>query len=89
MKSLIPANLIAGFKACGIYPFDRNAVKAVPILEINGSKKASDNLEKTSKAKALPEKDTPVAGIAKDTSEGLDTESEDEIFSAEQEQLFT
>ena len=44
LKSLIPANLIAGFKTCGIYQFDRNTVKAVLIFDTNGIKKASKKL---------------------------------------------
>ena len=30
LKSLVPANLIAGFKTCGICPLNRKALKAVP-----------------------------------------------------------
>ena len=29
LKSLVPANLISGFKTCGIYPLNRNAVKPI------------------------------------------------------------
>ena len=80
LKSLTPANLIAGFKTCGVFPFDRNAVKAVPTHEMNTlpSEKSAGNFEKTAEA------------VAKNMSEELVvTEKEDtEIFSAEQEQLF-
>ena len=34
LQSLVPANLISGFKTCGIYPLNRNAVK--PVGDING-----------------------------------------------------
>ena len=30
LKSLTPANMISGFKTCGIYPYNRKAVRAVP-----------------------------------------------------------
>ena len=84
LKSLIPANLIAGFKTCGIYPFDRNAVKAVPIFDTSGNDKAS---EKTLEPEMLSNESTEDSRIT-NTEVGFDAES-DEIFSTEQIQLFT
>ena len=37
LKSLVPANLIAGFKTCGICPLNRNALKAVPYCSSSSS----------------------------------------------------
>ena len=37
LKSLVPANLIAGFKTCGIYPLNRKALRAVPTCNSGGS----------------------------------------------------
>ena len=84
LKSLIPANLIAGFKTCGIYPFDRNAVKAVPIFDTSDNDKAS---EKTLETETLSNESTEDSRIT-NTVVGFDAES-DEIFSTEQIQLFT
>ena len=84
LKSLIPANLIAGFKTCGIYPFDRNAVKAVPIFDTNGIEKVSKRTLETemlSNESALDSQTT-------NTEVEFDAES-GELFSAEQIQLFT
>ena len=42
LKSLVPANLIAGFKICGICPLNRKALKAVPYC--SGSSNSDDEV---------------------------------------------
>ena len=50
LKSLVPANLIAGFKTCGIYPLHRKALRAVPTSNSGGNEeKVVDKPAGTSK----------------------------------------
>ena len=84
LKSLIPANLIAGFKTCGIYPFDRNAVKAVPIFDINATEKTSKKTLETEMLSNESAEDSRITHTEVEFDAGSG-----ESFSAEQIQLIT
>ena len=43
LLSLTPANIVSGFKKCGIYPFNRNAI-VIPLLT-ESSREADDSQE--------------------------------------------
>ena len=87
LKSLTPANLIAGFKVCDIHPFNRNALKAVPTHEINASEQTTAGIEKTTTGRTLL---TLEHEVPTNTSKELVTNAEEdsEIFSADQQQLY-
>ena len=98
LKSLIPANVISEFKVCGIYPFKRKAIRAVPN---QGSGKVADNeVVVAASIQAVPNQDNGKVGdnevVSATSIQALDNTCEEvsapeekiEVFSTEQEQLF-
>ena len=78
LQSLVPANLISGFKTCGIYPLNRNAVK--PVGDIN-EKCSTNKQHKTTEGSDANEGCSAI-------KEPRDESGYSKTFSSEQEELF-
>jgi len=81
LKSLILGNVIAGFKTCGIYPFNCNVVKAVPAHD--GSEMVAGNVEKKNfeAAEASRVKNSQSSNSALNGSKEMSANKDDVVFS--------
>jgi len=88
LKSLIQGNVIAGFKTCGIYPFNCNAFTAVPTHD--SSEMVAGNVEKTNveAAEASCVKNSQSSNNILNGTKEMFAKENDVVFSPDQEQLF-
>ena len=94
LQSLVPANVIAGFKTCGIYPLNREALKAVPIYSNRSSSDKASAADNTALAtNGIPKDDV----VEEENEQPTRTESfqapnegqiGSDVLSREQEELF-
>ena len=69
LQALTPANIVAGFRTCGIYPFNRNAIS----FPDNGSSQAnSSNLSNSNGDGSVAQSSTSNSHTSKFTSEQIE-----------------
>ena len=83
LQSVIPAIIIAGFKSCGVYPFNSSAIK-VPSLQSGSSNTAVEGKPPCSNDEGSPA--TEISSTYNDVP--VDTDAEPSDFNAEQQQLY-
>ena len=64
LKSLVPANIIAGFKKSGLYPYDSNAIA----------------IASEAKRKSQSKNDNPVSPKSQTVEDSKDNESDDRLI---------
>ena len=85
VNAVIPANVIAGFKTCGVYPFNRSAIKVQESKKddsTSGASNAGGNTESCATTSDCTAEDN-AAG-----SQAVLTPAVPKPFTAEQEALF-
>ena len=83
LQSVIPANVIAGFKSCGVYPFNSSAIK-VPSLQSGNCNTAVEGEPPCSNGEGSPA--TEISSTYNDMP--VDTDALPSDFSVEQQQLY-